>query len=120
MSVTTEKSGATAIRPFHVDLPNEALEDLRRRIAATRLPSKELVTDRSQGRPAGDDPGARALLDDRLRLAQVRGEAEHAPAIQNRDRRGGCSFHPRSSTSTRSTGAVTSPPGKSPSSNAAI
>ena len=49
MSVTTEKSGATAIRPFHVDIPDEALEDLRRRIAATRLPSKELVPDRSQG-----------------------------------------------------------------------
>src|SRR5947209_14968061 len=38
-----------AIRPFHVDIPDEALEDLRRRIAATRLPSKELVPDRSQG-----------------------------------------------------------------------
>jgi pimeloyl-ACP methyl ester carboxylesterase len=38
-----------AIRPFHVDIPGEALEDLRRRIAATRLPSKELVPDRSQG-----------------------------------------------------------------------
>jgi pimeloyl-ACP methyl ester carboxylesterase len=49
MSVTTEKTGATAIRPFRVDIPEEALEDLRRRIAATRLPSKELVTDRSQG-----------------------------------------------------------------------
>ena len=49
MSVTTETSGATAIRPFHVDIPDEALEDLRRRIAATRWPSKELVADRSQG-----------------------------------------------------------------------
>jgi pimeloyl-ACP methyl ester carboxylesterase len=49
MSVTTEKSGASAIRPFQVDIPDEALEDLRRRIAATRLPSKELVADRSQG-----------------------------------------------------------------------
>ncbi len=49
MSVTTEKSGATAIRPFHVDIPDEAFEDLRRRLAATRLPSKELVPDRSQG-----------------------------------------------------------------------
>jgi pimeloyl-ACP methyl ester carboxylesterase len=38
-----------AIRPFHVDIPDEALEDLRRRIAAMRLPSKELVSDRSQG-----------------------------------------------------------------------
>jgi pimeloyl-ACP methyl ester carboxylesterase len=49
MSVTTERSAAAAIRPFHVDIPDEALEDLRRRIAATRLPSKELVPDRSQG-----------------------------------------------------------------------
>jgi pimeloyl-ACP methyl ester carboxylesterase len=49
MSATTEQSGATAIRPFHVDIPDEALGDLRRRIAATRWPSKELVTDRSQG-----------------------------------------------------------------------
>ena len=49
MSVTTEASGATAVRPFHVDIPEGALEDLCRRIAATRLPSKELVPDRSQG-----------------------------------------------------------------------
>jgi pimeloyl-ACP methyl ester carboxylesterase len=37
------------IRPFRVSVPEEALDDLRRRIAATRWPSKELVTDRSQG-----------------------------------------------------------------------
>jgi pimeloyl-ACP methyl ester carboxylesterase len=49
MSVTTEKSAATAIRPFHVDISDDALEDLHRRIAATRWPSKELVEDRSQG-----------------------------------------------------------------------
>jgi pimeloyl-ACP methyl ester carboxylesterase len=40
---------ATEIRPFQLDIPNDALEDLRRRIEATRLPSKELVEDRSQG-----------------------------------------------------------------------
>ncbi|HTX32817.1 MAG TPA: epoxide hydrolase [Solirubrobacteraceae bacterium] len=49
MSLTTEQAGATAIRPFHVDTPEEALADLRRRIAAARLPSQELVPDRSQG-----------------------------------------------------------------------
>ena len=49
MSVTTDQSGATAIRPFHVDIPDAALEDLRRRIGDARTPSKELVTDRSQG-----------------------------------------------------------------------
>ncbi len=49
MSLTTDRSGATAIRPFQVAFPDEALEDLRRRIAAVRLPSRELVDDRSQG-----------------------------------------------------------------------
>jgi pimeloyl-ACP methyl ester carboxylesterase len=37
------------IRPFDVDIPEEDLDDLDRRIAATRWPSKELVDDRSQG-----------------------------------------------------------------------
>jgi pimeloyl-ACP methyl ester carboxylesterase len=46
MSVTTE---GTAIRPFHIDVPEEQLADLRRRIEATRWPSEELVDDRSQG-----------------------------------------------------------------------
>ncbi len=39
----------TDVRPFRVDVPQEALDDLRRRIAATRWPSSELVDDRSQG-----------------------------------------------------------------------
>jgi pimeloyl-ACP methyl ester carboxylesterase len=47
MSATVET--ATEIRPFHVDIPKERLDDLRRRIAATRWPSKELVEDASQG-----------------------------------------------------------------------
>jgi pimeloyl-ACP methyl ester carboxylesterase len=38
-----------AIRPYDLDIPQEDLDDLRRRIAATRWPSKELVADRSQG-----------------------------------------------------------------------
>ena len=44
---TTET--ATEIRTFQVDIPDEQLDDLRRRIAATRWPTKELVEDRSQG-----------------------------------------------------------------------
>jgi pimeloyl-ACP methyl ester carboxylesterase len=40
---------ATDIRPFDVEIPDEKLADLRRRIEATRWPSKELVDDRSQG-----------------------------------------------------------------------
>jgi pimeloyl-ACP methyl ester carboxylesterase len=47
MSTTVET--ATEIQPFHFEIPEEQLDDLRRRIAATRWPSKELVPDRSQG-----------------------------------------------------------------------
>jgi pimeloyl-ACP methyl ester carboxylesterase len=41
----------TEIRPFRVDIPDEALDDLRRRIAATQWPEKETVADQSQGVP---------------------------------------------------------------------
>jgi pimeloyl-ACP methyl ester carboxylesterase len=45
MSTTVE----TGIQPFQVEIPEEKIADLRRRIAATRWPTKELVDDRSQG-----------------------------------------------------------------------
>ncbi|MGY4496246.1 hypothetical protein ACVWYH_000173 [Bradyrhizobium sp. GM24.11] len=38
-----------AIRPFHVNVPEEDLLDLRRRLAATRWPDREIVADQSQG-----------------------------------------------------------------------
>jgi pimeloyl-ACP methyl ester carboxylesterase len=38
-----------AIRPFHVHVPEKALTDLRRRLAATQWPDKETVADESQG-----------------------------------------------------------------------
>ena len=37
------------VRPFRVEIPDGALDDLRRRLAAVRWPSEELVGDRSQG-----------------------------------------------------------------------
>jgi pimeloyl-ACP methyl ester carboxylesterase len=48
----TEQASTTTpdvIRPFHVDVPEEALTDLHQRITATRWPDKETVTDRTQG-----------------------------------------------------------------------
>ena len=42
-------SSNTDIRPFQVSFADEDLKELRRRIASARLPSRELVTDRSQG-----------------------------------------------------------------------
>jgi pimeloyl-ACP methyl ester carboxylesterase len=38
-----------AIRPFHINIPEAALTDLRKRVLATRWPDKETVTDQSQG-----------------------------------------------------------------------
>src|SRR5262245_31056874 len=49
MAAAETPPGDFAIRPSTVDIPEADLEDLRARIAATRWPSKELVTDRSQG-----------------------------------------------------------------------
>ncbi len=50
MAGTTDNSaGATAIRPFTVEIPGAEIEALRARLAATRWPHKELVADRSQG-----------------------------------------------------------------------
>jgi pimeloyl-ACP methyl ester carboxylesterase len=47
MSSTVETS--TEVRPFHVEVPQAQLDELRGRIGAARLPSRELVADRSQG-----------------------------------------------------------------------
>ena len=46
---TTVPGDPAAIRPFRINIPDAALEDLRRRLAAMRWPTKELVGDRSQG-----------------------------------------------------------------------
>jgi pimeloyl-ACP methyl ester carboxylesterase len=43
---TTDK---TAVRPFRVNVPEEELTELRRRINATRWPERETVTDQTQG-----------------------------------------------------------------------
>src|SRR3712207_2238013 len=47
MAQTTETR--PEVRPFRIDVPEEDLVDLRRRIAATQWPEKETVADDSQG-----------------------------------------------------------------------
>jgi hypothetical protein len=44
-------SDKTAVRPFHVNVPDAELTELRRRINAARWPERETVTDDSQGVP---------------------------------------------------------------------
>ena len=47
--MTSPTMTPSAVRPFHVNIPDEALVDLRRRITATRWPERETVTDQAQG-----------------------------------------------------------------------
>ena len=54
---------ADEIRPFHINIPEADLVDLRRRLAATRWPEKETVADDSQGVPL-------AMLQDLVRYWQ--------------------------------------------------
>lgn len=48
-AAATRVNADESIRPFHVHVPQAQLDDLRKRIAATRWPDKETVTDESQG-----------------------------------------------------------------------
>jgi pimeloyl-ACP methyl ester carboxylesterase len=47
--MSTTINATTDVRPFRVEAPDEQIDDLRRRVAAMRWPSGELVGDRSQG-----------------------------------------------------------------------
>ena len=42
-------TGGDAVRPFRIEVPDEALADLRRRVAATKWPERETVADATQG-----------------------------------------------------------------------
>ena len=93
MSGTVET--AIDIRPFQVEIPEEELAELGRRIKATRWPSKELVADRSQGvQLATLQELARYWTTDYdWRKAEAKLNA--LPASNNRDRRGHNPLHPR-------------------------
>jgi len=72
VSVTTEGlAGAHPIRPFHVDIAEDALDDLRRRITGHELAGEGDRRGSVAGRAAGNDSGTRTVLGDGVRLAQV-------------------------------------------------
>ena len=75
-----------AIRPFHINFPKEAVAGMRKRVAATRWPDKETVTDASQGvQLATMQKLARYWATD-YDWRKVRGEAERPAAIHHHDR----------------------------------
>ncbi len=51
VGVDGQEAPSDAIRPFGVEFPDQAVDDLRRRVAATRWPEQETVADDSQGVP---------------------------------------------------------------------
>ena len=82
-----------SIRPFHVNVPDTALDDLRRRIAATRWPDKETVNDTSQGVQL-------AVVEELARYWQTEydwrkceASLNALPQFHHGDRRAGHSFH---------------------------
>lgn len=48
-SVRGAAAPSDSTRPFHVNVPQAQIDDLRRRLAATRWPEKETVNDQTQG-----------------------------------------------------------------------
>ena len=49
LAAAVQAAADEAVRPFRIDVPEAVLVDLRQRIAATRWPDRETVTDQSQG-----------------------------------------------------------------------
>ena len=96
-----EAPTTTEITPFHVDLAEEDLDDLRRRIGATRWPSKELVDDRSQGVQLATIQALADYWANEYDFGAGRGAAERAAAVHDRDRRRRHPLHPRALASTR-------------------
>ena len=91
----TAAETGTDVRPFQVEIPEEELAELRRRIEATRWPSKELVADRSQGVQLATMQALARYWTTDYDWRKVRGETERAAAVQDRDRRGRHPLHPR-------------------------
>ena len=85
----------TAIRPFNFSAEDEALVDLRQRIAATKWPDRETVSDATQGVQLATIRELARYWVDGLRLAQSGGPAQRLAPVHHRDRRLGYSLHPR-------------------------
>ena len=92
---TEQTTDKTAIRPFRFEAADAELDEMRRRITATRFPEKETVADFSQGvQLAFIQALARYWATD-YNWRQVRGATELSSPIHHRDRRVGYPLHSR-------------------------
>ncbi len=94
--MTSTVETATEIRPFHIDISDEALEDLRRRIAATNWPERETVADDSQGVQLATMRRLARYWETEYDWRTCEAKLNALPAIHHRDRRAGHPLHPRS------------------------
>ena len=91
MTETTQ----VAIRPFSYTASEEALADLRRRVAATRWPDKEIVADESQGVQLATMQELARYWATEYDWRKVEARLNALAAVHHRDRRGRHSLHPR-------------------------
>ena len=93
--MSTSVETAIDIRPFHVEFPEEELAELRRRIAATRWPSRELVADRSQGVQLATLQALARYWATEYDWRKAEAKLNALAAVHHRDRWGGHPLHPR-------------------------
>ena len=97
MAQTMTGSGTTAIRPFpHLNVPEAELVDLRRRINATRWPTRELVTDDTQGVQLATTQALARYWGTDYDWRKCEAKLNAIPQFMTEDRRARHSFHPRS------------------------
>ena len=95
-AAATAAQDSTAIRPFTVPIvPQAALDDLRRRIAATRWPEKETVADQSQGVQLATMQKLASYWGKDYDWRKCEAETESAAELHHDDRWAGHSFHSR-------------------------
>ncbi len=92
---STKTQRSDVVRPFHVNVPEEALVDLRRRIKATQWPEKENVTDQSQGVQLATMQKLANYWATDYDWRKVEAKLNALTAVHDRDRWARHSFHPR-------------------------
>jgi hypothetical protein len=98
---TTQQGGRqaddkNAIRPFHMNVPEADLTELRRRVNATKWPERETVSDASQGVQLATTQALARYWATDYDWRKIEANLSALPKFHNRDQRAGHSFHPRS------------------------
>ena len=103
--LTSRSAATTATRPFRVEVQEEQLADLRHRVGSMRWPSKELVTDRSQGVQLATIQELVRYWGTDYDWHRCAARAQRTAAVQDRDGRRGHPLHPCEVTAPRGAAA---------------